>query len=158
MKKIIIALIIIFIGIQFIPVDRTNPPVKEEINAPENVLSIIQNSCYDCHSNKTEWPWYSYVAPVSFFITSDVSQGRRHLNFTEWNKYDNKRKEKKLDGIAEMVQEGDMPLASYTLMHPSSKLNPEKITVIKDWVKSAGSNKNSSGNGNQKDESNGHKY
>ena len=141
-KKILIAVVVILIGIQFIPVDRTNPPVTEEIKAPENVLNILQTSCYDCHSNKTDWPWYSYVAPVSFFITSDVSEGRHHLNFTEWNKYDEKRKEKKLDHVADMVEEGDMPLASYKLMHPSAKLDKEKVNVIKEWV----DNKDGEGN------------
>ena len=82
-KKILIAVVVIFVVIQFIPVDRTNPPVTEEIKAPENVLKILQTSCYDCHSNKTDWPWYSYVAPVSFFIVGDVSEGRHHLNFTD---------------------------------------------------------------------------
>ena len=133
-KKILIAVVVIFIGIQFIPVDRTNPPVTEEIKAPENVLNILQTSCYDCHSNKTNWPWYSYVAPVSFFITGDVSEGRQHLNFTEWNNYDEKRKEKKLDGVAEAVEKGYMPLASYKLMHPSSKVDENEVKIIKDWV------------------------
>ena len=142
-KKILIAVVAILIVIQFIPVDRTNPPVTEEIKAPENVLSILQTSCYDCHSNKTNWPWYSYVAPVSFFVTGDVSEGRHHLNFTEWNKYDEKRKEKKLDGVAEMVEEGDMPLSSYTLMHPDSKLDQSKINVIKEWVNNKDGEENS---------------
>jgi hypothetical protein len=158
MKKILIALVVIFIGIQFIPVDRTNPPVKEEINAPANVLNILRTSCYDCHSNKTEWPWYSYVAPVSFFVTSDVSEGRKHLNFTEWDRYDNKRREKKLENVVEMIDEGEMPLASYTLMHPASKMDVEKVKVIKDWVKSNGSKNDSSKQDNKDDDSNGHKY
>ena len=134
-KKILIAIVVILVVIQFIPVDITNPPVTEEIKAPENVMNILHTSCYDCHSNKTNWPWYSYVAPVSFFISSDVSEGRHHLNFTEWNKYDEKRREKKLDGVEEMVEEGDMPLATYKLMHPSARLDENKINVIKGKLK-----------------------
>ncbi len=68
-KKILIAVGVVLIGIQFIPVDRSNPPVTREINAPPNALSILKTSCYDCHSNETNWPWYSYVAPVSFLYS-----------------------------------------------------------------------------------------
>jgi len=132
-KKILIAVVVILVVIQFIPVDRTNPPVTEEINAPESVLKIIHTSCYDCHSNKTDWPWYSYVAPVSFFIAGDVSEGRQHLNFTEWNKYDEK--------------------ATYKLMHPSAKLDDNKVNVIKEWVKTQEKKDDSSEN-----EAGGHKY
>lgn len=152
-KKILIAIVVILVVIQFIPVDITNPPVTEEIKAPENVMNILHTSCYDCHSNKTNWPWYSYVAPVSFFISSDVSEGRHHLNFTEWNKYDEKRREKKLDGVEEMVEEGDMPLATYKLMHPSARLDENKVNVIKEWVKSKEKKDDSLEN-----EAGGHKY
>jgi hypothetical protein len=99
LKKIIIAVVIIIVGIQFIPVDRSNPPVTEEINAPANVLSILKTSCYDCHSNETTWPWYSYVAPVSFLVAGDVEEARKHLNFTEWDKYDESKQSKKLEHI-----------------------------------------------------------
>ena len=94
MKKIIIALIVILIGIQFIPVERTNPPVTREINAPDNISSILKASCYDCHSNETDWPWYSYIAPVSFLVAGDVMDGRKNLNFSEWDKYEFEKRAK----------------------------------------------------------------
>lgn len=135
-KKILIVIAIIVIGIQFIPVDRSNPPVTEEIIAPEKVSIILETSCYDCHSNETNWPWYAYVAPVSFFVAGDVNTARKHLNFSEWDKYDEKRRSKKLDGVMELVEKGVMPLSSYTFLHSDAKMNPEKVKVIKDWVNS----------------------
>jgi hypothetical protein len=134
LKKILIALAIIVVGIQFIPVDRSNPPVTGKIDAPSNVLSILKASCFDCHSNETEWPWYSYVAPVSFLVSADVEDGRKRVNFSEWDKYDEEKRAKKLDAIIEEVEEGEMPLSKYTLMHPNAKMDQAKIKVLKDWI------------------------
>lgn len=136
LKKVVIVIVAILIVIQFIPVERSNPPVTQDINSPENISSILRTSCYDCHSNETNWRWYSYVAPVSFLIASDVQKGRKRINFSEWDKYDEKKKLKKLDGIREMVEEGEMPLPMYTFIHTDAKLSTEKIRLIKDWVKS----------------------
>jgi hypothetical protein len=136
LKKILIALAVIVVAIQFIPVDRNNPPVTQEIDAPSNVLSILKTSCYDCHSNETKWPWYSYVAPVSFLISSDVENGRKRVNFSEWDKYDEKKKEKKMDAMIEEVEEGGMPLPKYLITHPDAELNSEKIKELKNWVNS----------------------
>jgi len=136
LKKILIAVVIILVGIQFIPIERTNPPVTQDLNPPENVALILKTSCYDCHSNETVWPWYSYVAPVSFLVAGDVNNGRKHLNFSEWDKYDTKRRSKKLDGISELVEKGVMPLSKYTLIHSDAKMNQEKIKIIKEWVQS----------------------
>ena len=134
MKKIIIALIVILIGIQFIPVERTNPPVTSDIGAPESISNILRTSCYDCHSNETTWPWYSYIAPVSFLVTSDVEDGRKNINFSEWDKYGDKKKTKIFEEIIEMIEEGEMPLTSYTFTHPNAKLDAYRIKMIKDWI------------------------
>jgi len=134
MKKVLIALAGLIIAIQFIPVERTNPPVTQNIDVPENVSTIIRTSCYDCHSNETNWPWYSYVAPVSFFISGDVKEGRKHLNFSEWDKYDEKKKEKKLGGIVDELEDGEMPLKSYQFIHSDTKIDKEKLAVIKAWA------------------------
>lgn len=135
-KKILIAIIVIVVGIQFIPVDRDNPPVSQDINPPEKISTILRNSCYDCHSNETEWPWYSYVAPVSFLVAGDVVDGRRHLNFSEWDRYDDEKQGKILEEILEEVEKGDMPLPKYLITHPDAEMNSEKIKVLKDWVTS----------------------
>jgi len=143
LKKILIALAIIVVGIQFIPVDRSNPPVTGKIDAPSNVLSILKASCFDCHSNETEWPWYSYVAPVSFLVSADVEDGRKRVNFSEWDKYDEEKRAKKLDAIIEEVEEGEMPLSKYTLMHPNAKMDQAKIKVLKDWINNDNAQDNS---------------
>ena len=139
MKKILIALIVILIGIQFIPVDRKNPSVTMDINAPDNISSILRASCYDCHSNETVWPWYSKIAPVSFLVAGDVKEGRKHLNFSEWDKYEAGKREKILEEIVEEIEKEAMPLTSYTFTHPNAKLDPYRINLIKDWIKSGSS-------------------
>lgn len=143
LKKILIALAIIVVGIQFITVNRSNPPVTGKIDAPSNVLSILKASCFDCHSNETEWPWYSYVAPVSFLVSADVEDGRKRVNFSEWDKYDDEKRAKKLDAIIEEVEEGEMPLSKYTLMHPDAKMDQAKIRVLKDWINNDNAEDNS---------------
>ena len=135
-KKILIVIGVILIGIQFIPVDRSNPPVTQEIDAPINVLSILKTSCYDCHSNETNWPWYSYVAPVSFLVSGDVEKGRKRINFSEWDKYDEKKKEKKMGVMIEAVEAGGMPLSKYLITHPDAEMDSEKIRMLKNWVTS----------------------
>ncbi len=96
----------------------------------------MKTSCYDCHSNETVWPWYSYVAPVSFLVAGDVEDGRKRVNFSEWDKYDEKKKEKKMDAMIEAVEAGGMPLPKYLITHSDAKLDPEKIKILKDWVTS----------------------
>jgi len=138
MKKIIIALIVIFVGIQFIPVERTNPQVSWDINAPENISQILRTSCYDCHSNETVWPWYSKIAPVSFLVAGDVNEGRKHLNFSEWDKYESDKREKILEEIVEEIEKEAMLLTSYTCTHPNAKLDDHRIKLIKEWVNPGG--------------------
>ena len=134
MKKILIVLVVILIGIQFIPVERTNPPVSWDINPPANISEILRTSCYDCHSNETIWPWYSKIAPVSFLVAGDVNEGRKHLNFSEWGKYEADKREKILEEIVEEIEKEAMPLTSYTFTHPNAKLDDHRIKLIKEWV------------------------
>jgi len=134
-KKFLIILVMVLVGIQFIPVERTNPPVSWDISAPESVASILRTSCYDCHSNETVWPWYSHIAPISFMVASDVEEGRKHLNFSEWDKYDGSKRQNLLEEIIEEVEKEDMPITAYTFTHPNAKLDPYRINLLKDWVK-----------------------
>ena len=143
MKKTLIVLIVVLIGIQFIPVDRKNPPVTMDINAPDNISSILRTSCYDCHSNETSWPLYSYIAPVSFLLAGDVKEGRRHLNFSEWDKYSSDKQIKLLEEMIEEVEKEEMPLTIYTFTHPNSKLDSNRIKLLKQWVKSGSSTEKS---------------
>ncbi|MBE7477524.1 MAG: heme-binding domain-containing protein [Ignavibacteriales bacterium] len=134
MKKIVIALVVILVGIQFVPVERTNPSISWDINAPEKVASILRESCYDCHSNETDWPWYSHIAPVSFLVAGDVNDARKHLNFSEWDKYEAEKREKIYEEIVEEIEKENMPLPIYTFTHPGAKLDDHKIKTIKEWV------------------------
>ena len=132
MKRTIIALCIIIIGIQLIPVKRTNPAVVYDFDGPSKVKAILQRSCYDCHSNETEWPWYSHVAPISWMVAHHVEDGREHLNFSEWEAMREMgwiRSE-----IFEEVTEGKMPLKSYLLMHSDAKVTDEELAALKEWA------------------------
>lgn len=132
-KYIFILITIAFIAIQFIKVERTNPPVTAEINGPVELKDVLKTSCYDCHSNETKWPWYSYVAPISFIIANDVNEGRMVLNFSEWENYDEQKKMKLKEEIWEEVVKEDMPLLLYTFSHPNSKIDFVKKSIIKKW-------------------------
>lgn len=134
----VLGLGVIFIAIQFVPVKKINPPVTGEIPAPAEVKSILERSCYDCHSNQTDWPWYGYIAPVSWLVASDVSEGRRHLNFSEWDSYSTDKRNKKLAKIVEEVKEGEMPLRMYAMMHPRAKLSSADIGILKTWAINSG--------------------
>jgi len=134
-RKIILLIIVgIVIIIQFIPVDRTNPPVTADLWAPEDVKEILKNSCYDCHSNETDWPWYSYVAPVSWLVSNDVKDARRHLNFSDWENMNMSARKMMLDEIWEEVVAGEMPLSIYTLMHSDAKVSDEQLKFIFKWT------------------------
>ena len=146
-KKLMWAVVIvalIFIGLQFTSPARTNPPVDPSKTlegttaVPADVSALFARSCDDCHSNKTNWRWYTYVAPVSWFTIGHVDEGRRELNFSEWGSYTERRKETRLRAICQQVQKGDMPLASYVLIHREVKLTPDQVQAICDWTKQEG--------------------
>ena len=132
-KSILGLLAVGLVGIQFIPVVRSNPPILAEIEAPEEVLTIIRRACYDCHSNETIWPWYSYVAPVSWLVESDVKVGRSNVNFSEWNEYSQKLQNLKRYKIGEEVEEGEMPLWFYVSLHSEAQLSQADIDLIISW-------------------------
>jgi hypothetical protein len=125
----------IFLAIQLIPVDRSNPPVVVDFEAPVEVKSILKRSCYDCHSNEVDWPWYSYVAPVSWLVAYDVKEGREELNFSEWNQYSGDPEMK--EEIVEEVAEGEMPIPIYLAMHPGAAISESELARLKQWVKYA---------------------
>jgi len=140
MKKFIIFLIALFVVIQFIPynvpadiVDKDGEPLK----APDNVTSILKRSCYDCHSNHTNFPWYSYVAPVSWFTKHHVKDAREKMNFSKWNSYDDEQKVKYLNKIPKAVEFNKMPLPSYLLIHKDAKLSDEDKKSLSDWASEA---------------------
>jgi hypothetical protein len=137
MKTALLALVGALVLIQLIPPDRSNPPVEEEIDAPPAVQSILRRSCYDCHSHRTRWPWYAWLAPVSWLVAHDVEEAREHLNFSAWNRYDPAESREKLEELWEEVDEGEMPLWYYLPMHPEARLSAEDRSALQLWTEEA---------------------
>ena len=133
-SMIVIAVVAVLIGIQLIPVDRSNPPVRGEIQAPSMVSEVLRKSCYDCHSNETEWPWYSHVAPVSWMVAHHVGEGREELNFSTWSQLSEKDQAKMIHEISEETSDGEMPIRSYLIFHPEAKLSDQDLKTLRDWA------------------------
>ncbi len=131
--RVIAVLVIVFVGIQLIPVPMNNPPVEEEIAVSSEVKAILKRACYDCHSHETVWPWYSRVAPASWLLAWDVHEGREELNFSTWNRYGPKKRAKIVKEIWEEVQEGEMPPWFYLPLHPEARLSDQEHSVLHAW-------------------------
>lgn len=141
-KLILWITLIILALIQFVPINRENPEVDitadflELTNAPENVHNIINNSCYDCHSNKTNWPWYSRIAPFSIAIAQHVKEGREHLNFSEWANYAASDQQMYLKEIKKEIEKKAMPPAAYLKFHSEAEISIENKLLIFKWLDS----------------------
>jgi hypothetical protein len=129
----LIALIMTLVLIQFVPVKRTNPPVETEIAAPGNVMTVLRKACYNCHSNQTEWPWYSRIAPVSWLVARDVTKAREEMNFTNWNRYTPKKQSAQIEDIWKEVKDDHMPPLPYRLMHPEARLTHDEKEQLRSW-------------------------
>lgn len=133
-RVVIISIIALFIIMQLIPVNQINPPVVQKAVLPTEVQSILQESCFDCHSNETEWPWYSRIAPGSFLITHDVVEGRKHLNFSDFSGMDAFDSSDVADEILEVLEEGSMPLPPYLILHPNASLSDSETQILMQWA------------------------
>jgi hypothetical protein len=141
MKKVRLALGILvaaFALAQAIPVQRTNPPVESQVNAPPAVLAALKRSCWDCHSNETVWGWHTRIAPVSWLVASDVNEGREELNFSRWGAIGAKRLSELAKKIPEEVGDGDMPPFLYVLAHPSAKPSDADKATLVAWGRTLG--------------------
>ena len=122
----------VFIIIQFFPIDKTNPITNEGMdflkikNTPEPIAKLIRSSCYDCHSNETKYPFYSNIQPVAWLLKNHIDEGRKELNFSTFATYEPKRQAHKLEEAAEYVEQKNMPSESYTLGHSDAKLSDEQ--------------------------------
>ena len=127
LKRLGIAIIIVLVGIQLIPVNRTNAAVTREVKWDASVThDLAQRACFDCHSNETTWPWYGYVAPISWRLADHINEGREVLNFSTWDQPNTD-----LDEVVESIDENEMPLSDFLLMHPEAKLTAaEKATLV----------------------------
>lgn len=138
MKKLLtrigLVIAVVMLLVQVIPVDRTNPPSKVELPAPGQVREVLERSCYDCHSNRTQWPWYSRVAPVSWFVAKHVREGRENLNLTEWPLMDSEAQLFFLGEMKEQIEQKTMPLDSYLIVHRDAGLSDADRTLLLEWI------------------------
>jgi hypothetical protein len=137
-KKFLLILIVLAVGIQLIPVDKTNPPVDRQtaLEIPKKVEPILRKACMDCHSNETVWPWYSAVAPISWSVADHVHEGRDALNFSEFYKGQRAKNTLRLRRAIEMTYSGMMPLQSYLLAHEDAKLTRDEKETLAEWFES----------------------
>ncbi len=139
-KKIGLGLLVLLVIIQFIRPTRnissTESPneISKFYNVPDEIHAVLKKSCYDCHSNNTNYPWYVNIQPVGWWLQRHINEGKKELNFEEFGTYVEKRAKHKFDEIEELVREGEMPLGSYTLIHRDAKLTPEQSEAIAAWA------------------------
>ncbi len=138
-KYLLYLIILTLVAIQFInrpkklsePIDSQNDIIAL-LGVDSKMTDILKNNCYDCHSNQPEYPWYSKIAPISWWIVGHMDHGREELNFSKWGEYSKRRKNKKLGDMLEEVMDGDMPLPSYTWIH--GKLTDQEKRLLESWV------------------------
>ena len=140
-KIVALVLLICFVGIQFVPTELNQSDIVPKTdfllvnNLPRDIGTLLQGSCYDCHSNKTDYPWYNKIQPVAWFLENHIAEGKEELNFNEWNEYSNRRKYSKLKSIISQIEDDEMPLFSYTLIHKDAVLSKSEKTLVIDYMK-----------------------
>ena len=129
LRRIVIALVVIWALLQvysLVGINRTNPAILQEVKWDSPATrDLAKRACFDCHSNETVWPWYSYVAPISIQVANHVNEGRGHLNFSDWTQGN-----EDFDEVEKVMEQGQMPLWDYLLMHPEAKLTAEEMQAL----------------------------
>lgn len=140
-KKIAVALLVVFVVMQFIRPDKNVTDntdyvavFESETNPSQEVKQLLETTCYDCHSDNTVYPWYNTIAPVSYWLADHIEHGKGHLNFSDWENYDAEKKDHKLEEIIEEVKEEKMPLKEYTWTHQEARLTQEQRELITTWA------------------------
>jgi len=140
-KKIGTILLVCFILLQFYQPAR-NKSIGQDLskdfvsvyNAPDSIKNILHTSCYDCHSNNTNYLWYDYIQPGRMLVESHIRKAKKELNFSEWADYTKRKQQSKLERIKKQVQQGKMPLKSYTMLHTLAKLNMKEKQQLMNWL------------------------
>lgn len=141
-KKILLALLLVFIIAQFFGPEKNDGDYNTlntfmaETKPNEEVKQILKESCFDCHSNTTKYPWYFNITPVNYWIADHIEHGKKELNFSKWAEYSLNRKEHKFEELWEEVEKKKMPLDSYTWVHSEANLTKEQINSVVSWAKS----------------------
>ncbi|MFV0540698.1 MAG: heme-binding domain-containing protein [Aestuariibaculum sp.] len=140
-KKIILLLVVVLVVSQFFQPDKNEGDLVslnafyQETNTSEEIKVILNESCNDCHSDVTRYPWYSSITPLNYWMASHVNEGKRKFNISKWSEYPVKRKDHKMEELIEMVEAGHMPLKSYTWTHTEAKLTDVQKQLVVDWAK-----------------------
>ena len=139
-KKILVVFVAVIIFLQFIRpgLNKSSQVLTTDITKvvtiPDTVLTLLKNACYDCHSNNTDYPWYSNIQPMGWFMAYHIKQAKEELNFSEFGSYSQRRQLSKLDGIANSIKDDIMPLNSYKIMHKSAQLSTDEKSLIIIWA------------------------
>lgn len=140
LKPVLAGLAIIALAVQVIrPETSTGPTdpslgIEAAVPVPAGIVSTLRNSCYDCHSNETVYPWYAHVMPVGWYLADHIDHGKKHLNFSEFTSRSLRRQYHALEEIGEMVGQGEMPLSSYLILHRDAALSPAQRDSLLAWV------------------------
>lgn len=140
LKKIAWVLLISLIVMQFIRPEKNTASAdhasyfEQETNPPDEVLLVLKNTCYDCHSDNTVYPWYNNIAPVSYWLADHVDHGKGHLNFSAWESYETDKKDHKLEEVIETMESGEMPLREYTWTHSEARLTDAQRKAVIQWA------------------------
>ncbi|RLJ62515.1 heme-binding protein [Lacinutrix venerupis] len=139
-KKILLLLLVVFVVAQFFGPEKNEGSLEsvtaflEETKPPEHVKTILVETCFDCHSNVTRYPWYSNITPVNYWLSNHVKDGKKHFNVSAWEGSSVKRKDHKFEELIEMVEDKEMPLPSYTWAHGDAKLSNQQISDVLKWA------------------------
>lgn len=139
-KKVAIILSVVFVGIQFVPTKRNQSDnisasdIMIVYNVPEQIEKKIKVSCYDCHSNNTQYPWYNKIQPVAWFLEGHIKKAKEELNFSEFGDYSKRRQKNKLKSIINRIRDNEMPLPSYILMHKDAVLSESEKSELENWI------------------------
>ena len=139
-KTFVIGLIIFLLMQLYQPVRNTfsgqvlTTDITKVYDVPKDVQTILTTSCYDCHSNNTAYPWYSYIQPARMFLDGHITEGKEELNFSEFGSYSKRKQGSKLKAMTSQIKSGEMPLKSYTILHQDAKLSAENRAILIDWI------------------------
>ncbi|TXD70735.1 heme-binding domain-containing protein [Aequorivita lipolytica] len=142
LKILLLVLLVAFIAIQFFPTQRNESDIVARTDflivnkSPKDISTILRESCYDCHSNNTDYPWYNKIQPVAWFLEDHVKHGKGELNFNTWDELSDRRKKSKLKSITNQVKDDEMPLYSYTLIHRDAILSDSDKNTIENYMNS----------------------
>jgi hypothetical protein len=142
-KRLFLGLLVIFIALQFFQSDKDNNEVFSAQNittvlpVPDTVMALLKIACYDCHSNNTNYPWYTNIQPVGWWLKHHIEEGKQNLNFDAFAQYEKEKMLDKLKDIKKSQVKGWMPLSSYTWIHKNAILNQAQKKLIIDWADSA---------------------